>query len=118
MPARGKPDRRRAARLTRALRTRWWPRFLLVGLLLVVIGATLVGGVAATWVMGAGAAIIFIVAFGCSRCRQLTTGVSRRCRPGLVLPDRSSDVRGLEVHQPCRVTEIVEPKRPQARHER
>ena len=59
----GKPARRRAARLTRALRTRWWPRFLLVGMLLVVIGATLVGGVAATWVMGAGAAIIFIVAF-------------------------------------------------------
>jgi hypothetical protein len=34
-----------------------------VGVLLVVLAATLVGGVAATWVMGAGAAIIFIVAF-------------------------------------------------------
>jgi hypothetical protein len=58
----GKPARRRAARLTRALRTRWWLRFLLL--------------------------------------------------------DRSSDVRGLKVHEPCRVTEIVEPNRPQARHER
>jgi len=62
-PPAGKPAGRRAARLTRALRTRWWPRFLLVGVLLVVIGATLVGGVAATWVMGARAAIIFIAAF-------------------------------------------------------
>jgi len=59
----GAPARRRPARLTRALRTRWWPRFLLAGALLVVIGATLLGGVAATWVMGAGAAIIFTVAF-------------------------------------------------------
>jgi len=57
-----KPARRRAARLARTLRTRWWPRFLLTGVLVVVIGATLVSGEAALWVMFAGAAIIFVIA--------------------------------------------------------
>src|SRR5215510_15756433 len=46
-----KPARRRAARLARTLRTRWWPRFLLTGVLVVVVGATLVSGEAALWVM-------------------------------------------------------------------
>jgi hypothetical protein len=58
----GKPARRRAARLARTLRTRWWPRFLLVGVLTVVVGATVVGGAAGIWVVGAGAAIIFVIA--------------------------------------------------------
>jgi hypothetical protein len=57
-----KPARRRAARLARTLRTRWWPRFLLVGVLTVVVGATVVGGAAGIWVVGAGAAIIFVIA--------------------------------------------------------
>src|SRR5436190_23476579 len=60
----GKPARRRTARLARALRTRWWPRFLLTGVLVVVIGATLVSGAAAPWVIFAGAAIIFMSLFG------------------------------------------------------
>ncbi len=60
-PAR-KPARRRTARLARTLRTRWWPRFLLAGVLLVVVGATLLSGVAEAWVVGAGAAIIFVIA--------------------------------------------------------
>jgi O-antigen/teichoic acid export membrane protein len=59
----GKPARRRTARLAWALRTRWWPRFLLAGGLLVVIGTTLLGGAAGAWVAGAGGAIIFISAF-------------------------------------------------------
>jgi hypothetical protein len=58
----GKPARRRTARLARTLRTRWWPRFLLTGGLLVVIGTTLLSGAAEAWVVGAGAAIIFIIA--------------------------------------------------------
>jgi len=62
-PPAGRPARRRTTRLARVLRTRWWPRFLLVGVLLVVIGATLVGGAAGAWVVGAGAGTIFIVAF-------------------------------------------------------
>src|SRR5262249_62142671 len=41
---------------------RWWPRFLLTGVLVVVVGATLVSGEAALWVMFAGAAIIFVIA--------------------------------------------------------
>jgi hypothetical protein len=55
-----KPARRRTARLARTLRTRWWPRFMLAGALVVVVGATLVSGAAAPWVIFAGAAIIFI----------------------------------------------------------
>ena len=56
----GKLARRRGARMARTLRTRWWPRFLLAGALVVVVGATLVSGAAAPWVIFAGAAIIFI----------------------------------------------------------
>jgi hypothetical protein len=74
----GKPARRRAARLARTLRTRWWPRFLLVGVLLVVVGATLVGGAAGTWVVGAGAAVIFVIAV---RALSLTPDEHRREPP-------------------------------------
>lgn len=59
----GRPARRRGARVARTLRTRWWPRFLLTGAVVVVIGATLVSGAAAPWVIFAGAAIIFISLF-------------------------------------------------------
>jgi Galactose oxidase, central domain/Kelch motif len=59
-PAVGAPAHRRTARLARALRTRWWPRFLLAGVLPVVIGTTLFSGVAGAWVVGAGAVIICI----------------------------------------------------------
>ena len=57
----GKPAHPGAARLARTLRTRWWPRFLLAGVLLVVAGVTLLSGAAAAWVAGAGAAIIFVI---------------------------------------------------------
>jgi DNA-binding CsgD family transcriptional regulator len=40
------------------LRRRWWPRFLLAGALVVVVGATLVSGAAASWTMLAGGVII------------------------------------------------------------
>ena len=60
----GRPARRRGARLVRTLRTRWWPRFLLLGALVVVIGATVVSGAAAPWVIFAGAAVIFTSLFG------------------------------------------------------
>ena len=59
----GRPARRRGAREARTLRTRWWPRFVLLGALVVVIGATLVSGGAAPWVIFVGAAIIFISLF-------------------------------------------------------
>jgi hypothetical protein len=57
-----KPARRRPGRLTRTLPTRWWPRFLLAGALLVV-GATVLSGVVQAWVVGSGAVIIFITSF-------------------------------------------------------
>ena len=57
----GKPAHPRAARLARTLRTRWWPRFLLAGVLLVVAGVTLLSGAAQAWVVGAGAAVIFVI---------------------------------------------------------
>ena len=60
----GKPARRRAARLTRTLRTGWWPRFLLAGLLLVVVGATLLSGAAAAEAVGLGALIIYVIGVG------------------------------------------------------
>jgi hypothetical protein len=43
----GKPARRRTAHLARTLRTRWWPRFLLTGVLLVILSATLLSGAVA-----------------------------------------------------------------------
>ena len=58
-----KPARRRPGRLARTLRTRWWPRFLLAGALLVVVGATLLSGVVQAWVVGSGALIIFVTSF-------------------------------------------------------
>jgi hypothetical protein len=58
-----KPARRRPGRLTRTLRTRWWPRFLLAGALLVVVGATVLSGVIQAWVVGSGALIIFVTSF-------------------------------------------------------
>ena len=58
-----KPARRRPGRLTRTLRTRWWPRFVLAGALLVVVGATLLSGVVQAWVVGSGAVIIFVTSF-------------------------------------------------------
>ena len=58
-----KPARRRPGRLTRTLRTRWWPRFLLAGALLVVVGATVLSGVVQAWVVGSGVLIIFVTSF-------------------------------------------------------
>jgi hypothetical protein len=53
----GKPSRR-AGRVAVTLRTRWWPRFLVAGVLLVVIGGTVLSGIAQALVAGAGAAVI------------------------------------------------------------
>jgi hypothetical protein len=41
-----KPIVSRSARLARTLRTRWWPRFLLIGAVLAVVGITLLSGMA------------------------------------------------------------------------
>jgi hypothetical protein len=57
----GVPAGRKVTRLERTLRTRWWPRFLLTGVLLIVIGATLLSGMAKTVVVGLGALIIFVI---------------------------------------------------------
>lgn len=43
------PRRRQVSRralIVRAVRTRWWPRFLLAGVVLVVVGVTLLSGAA------------------------------------------------------------------------
>ena len=57
----GKPARRSARSLARTLRTHWWPRFLVAGVLLVAVGTALLSGAAEAWVVGAGAAIVFVV---------------------------------------------------------
>lgn len=53
-----RPARRSAGRVARTLRTRWWPRFLVAGVLLLVLGGALLSGVAQALVAGSGAAII------------------------------------------------------------
>jgi hypothetical protein len=45
--------------VARTFRTRWWPRFLAAGGLLIGVGLTLFSGAAQEWVVGVGAAIIF-----------------------------------------------------------
>jgi hypothetical protein len=57
----GKPASRKVTRLERTIRTRWWPRFLLTGVLLTVVGATLLSGMAQAVVVGLGALIIFVL---------------------------------------------------------
>ena len=74
----GKPARPRAARLVRMLRTRWWPRFLLAGVLLVVVGVTLLSGAAKAWVVGAGAAVIYVIGL---RSLSMTPAEYRREPP-------------------------------------
>ena len=59
-PAR-KPASRKVTRLERTLRTRWWLRFLLAGVLLIVVGATLLSGMAQAVIAGLGALIIFVI---------------------------------------------------------
>ena len=59
----GKPARRRGAHLARTLRTRWWPRFLLLGVVLVIAAVTVVSGTAAAWLGISGAAIITVAVF-------------------------------------------------------
>ena len=59
----GKPARRGGAQLARTLRTRWWPRFLLAGVLLVLLGAYLLTGAAAAWVGISGAAVAIVAIF-------------------------------------------------------
>ena len=74
----GKPARRRTARLARTLRTRWWPRFLLAGVLLVILSATLLTGAAAAWVGISGAAVITVAVF---RAASMTPDDYRREPP-------------------------------------
>jgi hypothetical protein len=55
----GKPARRSDRRMVLILRTRWWPRFLVAGALLIVVGMTLLSCAGHAWVAGAEAAILF-----------------------------------------------------------
>jgi hypothetical protein len=74
----GQPARRSAARLTRTLRTGWWPRFLLAGVLLVVVGATFLSGAAQAVAAGLGALVIYVTAVW---SLSLSPGDYRRERP-------------------------------------
>ena len=51
----------RGSSIVRTLRTAWWPRFLVVGLVLVVVGVTLLTG-GAQALAALGGAVIFILA--------------------------------------------------------
>jgi hypothetical protein len=74
----GKPAHRRTARLARTLRTSWWPRFLLAGIVLVVVGVTLLGGVAQAVVAGLGGLIVFFIAL---KPLSMSSGQYRREPP-------------------------------------
>jgi hypothetical protein len=74
----GRPARRRGAQLARTLRTRWWPRFLLLGVVLVIVAATAVSGAAAAWLGLSGAAIITVAVF---RAASMTPADYRREPP-------------------------------------
>src|SRR5262249_33693663 len=74
----GRPARRRAAPLARTLRTRWWPRFLLAGLLLVIIRATLLTRPAAAGVGISGVAVIIVAIL---RAASMTADEYRREPP-------------------------------------
>ena len=77
VPAR-KPARRGGAQLAWTLRTCWWPRFLLVGVALVLLSAYLLTGAAAAWVGISGAAVITVAVF---RAASMTPDDYRREPP-------------------------------------
>lgn len=52
----------RGSSIARTLRTAWWPRFLVAGLVLVVIGTTLLSGAAQALATFGGAVIIIFAA--------------------------------------------------------
>jgi hypothetical protein len=55
----------RGSSVARTLRTAWWPRFLVAGVVLVVVGVTLLGGVAQALVVLGGALIsVFAAVIG------------------------------------------------------
>lgn len=64
--------------MARTLRTRWWPRFLLLGVVLVIVAATAVSGAAAAWLGLSGAAIITVAVF---RAASMTPADYRREPP-------------------------------------
>jgi len=74
----GKPAHRRAARLARTLRTSWWPRFLLAGIVLIVVGITVLGGAAQAVVAGLGGLIVFFIAL---KPLSMSSGQYRREPP-------------------------------------
>lgn len=49
-----------ATGLTRTLLTRWWPRFALAGVVLTIIGATLIRGTAQAWIALLGVAVFLV----------------------------------------------------------
>jgi hypothetical protein len=51
----------RGSSITRTLRTAWWPRFLIAGLVLVIVGVTLLTGTAQA-LAAFGGAVVFVFA--------------------------------------------------------
>jgi hypothetical protein len=84
--------RRRAGRVALTLRTRWWPRFLASGVLLVVIGMTTLSGAAEASVVGAGAAIIFVLAIKSLSASPSDYAREAPTRPGAPPPGGGSPI--------------------------
>jgi hypothetical protein len=84
------PSASRSARLARTLRTRWWPRFLLIGALLAVVGITLLSGVAQAVTALLGVLIFLIAVLQAVGADNRTPTDLQKSRFGLTLLKASS----------------------------
>ena len=85
-----KPTASRSARLARTLRTRWWPRFLLIGAVLAVVGITLLSGVAQDVTVPLGVLIVLVAALKAMGADNLTPTDLEKSRVRMTLLKTSS----------------------------
>lgn len=84
------PTAPRSARLARTLRTGGWPRFLLIGALLAVVGVTLLSGVAQAVTALLGVLIFLIAVLQAVGADNRTATDLQKSRFGLILLKASS----------------------------
>jgi hypothetical protein len=85
-----KPTAWRSARLARTLRIRWWPRFLLIGALLAVVGITLLSGVAQDVTVPLGVLIVLVAVLQAVGAGNPTPADVEKSRFGMTLLKASS----------------------------
>jgi hypothetical protein len=87
-----KPAPSRSARLAATLRTRWWPRFLLVGALLAVVGVTLLSGMAQDVTVPLGVLIFLVAALQAAGADNRTPTDLQRSRFGVTTLLKASSI--------------------------